>query len=329
MSTRSSLARRTIAGGTAVALIATLTACTTGSQGSTTPGKHLTFAYVSGEADPAYNTVGCGAKDAAKALGATVTQQDPTEFSPTAQSRTLNAVVARKPDGIIISPNDAAAMQAPIERAEAQGIKVTTALNTLNDASSLSSEVVNDEVAGGNAAADYLGKESKGRKVKVALITFKPKASLPADTRWHAFEKEIKKYPNITYLGPQFVADVSPSAATPVMNAILARHPDLWGVQVTFGLAGTGAVAAIRQRGKRLKVVTYDPGNPSTLKDLRSGDVSAVVAYKQRKLGAEALRQAYDAATGKPVKKKVVFAPLIYTAATTDQVIRANESPDC
>lgn len=294
------------------------------------PKKDLKFIYVSGSAGPAYNTVGCGAKDAGKKLGVQVTQQDPTAFSPSAQTSTLNAVISSKPDGIVISPNDANAMFAPIQRATAQGIKVTTALNSLNDSDPISSTVLNDESAGGKAAADYLGKASQGRKVKVALITFKPKASLPADTRWHAFEEQITKYPNISYLGAQFVQDVAPSAATPVMNAILARHPDLWGVHVTFGQAGDGAVAAIRQRGQDIKVVTYDPGNPATTTELRDGEIAAVVGYRQRKLGAAALEQAYNAATGKPVKKLVKFPPVIYTKQTaTPQAIAANESPDC
>jgi ribose transport system substrate-binding protein len=293
-------------------------------------GQDLKFAYVSGAASPAYNTVGCGARDAGKELGVEVTQQDPTEFSPSAQTRTLNGVIASKPDGIIISPNDASAMLAPILQADAQGIPVTTALNTLSDSSPLKSVVVNDEEAGGKAAADFLGNAADGQEVKVAAVTFKPEASLPADTRWHAFEEQIKTYPNIDYLGAEFVQDVQPSAATPVMNAILARHPDLWGVHVTFGQAGDGAVAAIRQRRGNVKVVTYDPGNPATLKELRDGEVDAVVGYRQRKLGAEALRQAYNAATGKPVKKDVKFPPIVYTKdKATPDVIAENESPDC
>lgn len=323
-----------------LASAAALTGC--GSEGSdnnatsvdgkaaTADAKGKKFVYISGVNDAAYNAVYCGVQQAAQRLGVQVRKQDPTEFSPAAQTRAVNAVIASKPAGIVISPNDANAMLAPLQRAKAQGIKVVTALNTLNDPAPLASSSVFDEEAGGKAAADYLGKASQGKKVKVALITFKPKASLPADTRWRAFEDRIKTFPNIDYLGAEFVQEVAPSAATPVMNAILSRHPDVWGVDVTFGVAGQGAAAAIDQRGKDVKLTTYDPGNPGVAKALRSGTITAAVGYGTRKLGVSALEQAYNAVSGKPVTKRITFPPVVFTKQTaTPQAINATESPDC
>lgn len=294
---------------------------------ATAAGKE--FVYVSGVNDAAYNTVYCGVKGEAKRRGVQVSKQDPTAFSPAAQTSTVNAVIASKPAAILISPNDANAMLAPLKRAQAQGIKVVTALNTLTDATPLSASAVPDEQAGGKAAADYLGKASAGKKVKVAVITFKPKASIPADTRWHSFEDQLKKYPNIDYLGAEFVQEVSPAAATTVMNAILSRHPDVWGVDATFGAAGGGAATAISQRGKNVKLTTYDPGAPVVADGLRSGKITAAVGYGTRKLGVSALEQAYNAVSGKPVTKQITFPPVVYTKQTATPQALTTESPDC
>ncbi len=122
-----------------------------------------------------------------------------------------------------------------------KGIPVATAINNLTNTDQLTAQsLVNNEQSGA-IAAKYLAEKANGKKVKVGLMTF-----TAADGERHGFESEIKKYDNITYVGAQFdaggVADTTKTAA-----AMLARHPDLFGVFGTETQATTGIVTAAKE----------------------------------------------------------------------------------
>ncbi|WP_462185898.1 substrate-binding domain-containing protein [Frankia sp. CcWB2] len=238
---------------------------------STTAGKAgngLRFAYIGAVEDPAYYAIACGAKIKAGKIGATVTVQYPKEFSAAAMTPILNSVLADKPDGLMISVADANAMYAPLSKAKAQGIPIVTALNTLTKKDPLASEVIADEAAGGRLSAELIAKHLGIEGGKVAGLGFTPGVSTPADQRLHNFESEIKKYPNIDYLGAE-ITDVSPQTATVKMNAILARDPDIKAIFTSFGIAAQGAVTALSQRNKSGVYVTSFDTSPFDVKALR------------------------------------------------------------
>lgn len=284
------------------------------SSNSGKPEAGKTFVYLGASNDPAYLSIACGAKLEATRLGAQLTAQYPTAFTAAAQTPLVNSVIAGKPSGLIISPADANAMYAPLVQAKTQGVPVVTALNTLTKPDPLASQVLADETAGGAESADLVAKHLGARGGKVAMITFTPGQSVPADTRWHSFEQEIKKYPKIQYLGAQFT-DITPQTATQKMDAILARTPDVKAVVATFGIAGGGAATALRQRhAQGVYLVTFDT-RAEGVADLKSGTIAALIDYKLRLLGAQAVDQAVAATTGKPVRKIVELPPTTFTKA--------------
>jgi len=50
--------------------------------------------------------------------------QGPQKFDPTLQKPVVDAVVASKPDALLVAPTDVAAMQGPLKAAADAGIKV-------------------------------------------------------------------------------------------------------------------------------------------------------------------------------------------------------------
>lgn len=275
--------------------------------------------YIGGDAnDPAYEAIACGARKEAKQLHVQFTAQYPAQFTPVSQTPVVNAAAAKKPSALVISPNDAKAMYAPLQQAKAAGIPIVTALNTLSDASPLAAQSLDDENAGGRAAADHIAKLAHGRHVDVAVVTYKPGASVPADTRWHNFTSEIKKYPNIHYVGAQFMSSLDPSDATQLADGLLSRDPHLFAIDGTFGFAGQGVATAVHQRGLHTDVVTYD-ADAGSINDLKQGLVQAVIDYDQPAVGAFALRQAVNAANGKPVTAEHAHGPIIYTKANINR----------
>src|SRR5581483_11483630 len=201
--------------------------------------KTYTFYLVAGIAsDPFYLTMKKGAQAEAHKLGVKlVFTGSPKAFSPPTQIPYLNAAIARHPDAILI---------APIRNAIKAGIPVET-VDTFITAPIAFTNVSTDNPAGGRAAADALAR-AIGKKGTVAGISVTPGIST-TDQRKEGFEQEIKKYPNIKYVGTQFDNDDETKAAQETA-ALLTRYPDLNGIFAMNVVSGDGVTAAVKNAGK-------------------------------------------------------------------------------
>lgn len=74
--------------------------------------------------DPFWSVVQNGVKQAAKDLGVSAEYQAPTTFDMVAMGQLIDAAVASKPDGLIVSIPDADALKKPIAKAIEAGIPV-------------------------------------------------------------------------------------------------------------------------------------------------------------------------------------------------------------
>jgi len=63
-----------------------------------------------------------------------------------------------------------------------------------------------------------------------------------------------------------------------------------------------------------VKVVGFDAG-PDQIKQLKAGQVQALVAQKPYDIGQQGIQQAVNALTGKPVTKNIATTSLIVTKA--------------
>ncbi|WP_295839508.1 substrate-binding domain-containing protein, partial [uncultured Microbacterium sp.] len=132
------------------------------------------IAFVQGVAgDEFYISMQCGIQAEAEKEGATVTTQGPEKFDPTLQKPIVDAVVASKPDALLIAPTDVSAMQAPIAAAEAAGIKVVLVDTTLEDPSGAVSQISSDNEGGGAAAFEAIQKANPGGG-KVLVVSTDP-----------------------------------------------------------------------------------------------------------------------------------------------------------
>src|SRR3954454_1962896 len=96
---------------------------------STTPAKKKAYRVtliVGITNNPFYTSMARGAKAAAKRLGVNLDVQGATEFSPSAETPVVNAVIAKKPDGIVLVPTDAKAIDPLAKKAHDAGITVAT-----------------------------------------------------------------------------------------------------------------------------------------------------------------------------------------------------------
>jgi len=298
--------RRWLVGTVALALL--LAACGGDDEGGGGGGgaeRQYKLTLIQGvKGDQFYVTMQCGAQEAAAAAGATLDVTAPDEFDASLQTPVVNAVVAKKPDAILIAPTDTQAMIPPLTQAKAAGIKlVFVDTTTENGAELAESEIASDNEEGGREAARSLA-ELTGGKGSVLVINVRPGIST-TDARAKGFEEEIKKTPGLKYIGQEYSND-KPEVAASKATAALAAHPDLVGIFGTNLFSAEGAATGLRSAGatEKVKIVGFDAG-PKQVEDLEQGTVQALIAQKPADIGKAGVEQAIAAHKGEPVQKQI------------------------
>ncbi|WEK49388.1 MAG: ABC transporter substrate-binding protein [Candidatus Kaistia colombiensis] len=271
--------------------------------------KKFTIALIPGlTTDGFYITMRKGAEAAAKAVGAELVFQGAPEFNAVLQVPVLDAIIARKPDAILIAPTDKVQLVEPLKKAHAAGIPVITVdtfIGTGNyqtgsgDADFPLSYIASDNVLGGRIAARALAK-AVGEKGKVYVSNVKPGVST-TDQREEGFKAEMKNYPGIEVLDTQFNDDDANKAATQ-LQSVFARNPDLDGVFGANLFSALGAANGVKQAGQsgKIKVVAFD-APPSIVDNIKTGLVDIAIAQHPAEIGFFGTMAAYAHLTGQSI----------------------------
>src|SRR5829696_8857831 len=173
--------------------------------------------------DNFYITMDCGARAKAESLGnVTIDTQGPERFDQTLQTPILSAVVQSKPDAIMMAPNDAKGMIAPIQAAIDAGIPVLCVDTTIDSDIQLG-DVATDNVEGGRLAGRGLA-ELIGGTGKVFVVNVIPGIST-TDMREQGFREALEsEFPKIEYLGQEY-SNNDPNIAAQITAARLQSDP--------------------------------------------------------------------------------------------------------
>lgn len=272
--------------------------------------RRYTVALIPGlTTDGFYITMRKGAEDAARRLGVSLTFQGGPEFNPTVQIPVLNAVIARRPDAILIAPTDKQQLIAPLKAAADAGIKVITVDTFIGENGNYQtgggnadfplSYVASDNVEGGRVAARALAK-AIGNRGTVYVSNVKPGIST-TDQREQGFKDEMKKFPNITVLETQF-NDNDTNKAASQFAAVLARNPNLAGVFGANLFSAQGAANGVKNSGKRgaVRVVAFDAPE-SIVNDIKNGTIDIAIAQHPAEMGAKGVEYAVAVLKGQKV----------------------------
>ncbi|WP_433256770.1 ABC transporter substrate-binding protein [Streptosporangium sp. CA-135522] len=265
-----------------------------------------------------YETMACGAKAKAAELGVDLQVQGPQKFDPILQTPIVNSVVASGPDAMLIAPTDVKALVAPLTQAKSAGIKIILVDTVVEEPSIGLSRISTDNAKGGAAAAKALA-EQIGDRGKVLVVSTDPGVST-VDARIAGFEQEIKAgHPNVEYVGVQYSHN-DVGEASKIVNAALAKNPDLAGVFATNLNSATGAGSALQQAGKlgKVKMIGFDAG-PAQVKQLRDGVVQGLIAQLPGDIGAKGVEQAVAAVEGRPVSASIPTDATIVTKENIDK----------
>jgi ribose transport system substrate-binding protein len=289
--------------------------------------KKYTIALIPGlTSDAFYITMLKGAQAAADALGVDLLFQGPPEWNVVQQVPVINAVIARRPDAILVVATDKTQLIAPLKKAVDSGIPVITLDCAIGDghyqtgsgdADFPLSYIASDNFAGGEIAARALAK-AIGDKGKVYVSNVKPGIST-TDQRDQGFKKEMEKHPNITVLPTQFNDDDTNKAASQ-LQAILARNQGLAGVFGTNIYSAIGAGNGVKQANQtgKIRVVAFD-ATSVIIAQLKAGTIDIAIAQHPAEMGYYGVVTAYAHLTGHSVP------PLIPTGYTVIDQSNVND----
>lgn len=273
-------------------------------------GKKYTIALVPGlTTDAFYITMRKGAQAAADALGVDLVFQGAPDFNPVLQVPVLDAVIARKPDAILIAPTDTTQLVEPLRKAHDAGIPVITVDTFIGDGKYQTgagnadfplSYIASDNVLGGRMAARALA-EAIGAEGKVFVSNVKPGIST-TDQREAGFKAEMaENFPKIQVLETQF-NDNDANKAASQLQAVFARNADLKGVFGANLFSAIGAGTGVQQAGKSgtIRVVAFDaPG--SIVDNINTGLVDVAIAQHPAEIGYYGVVSAYANLTGQSI----------------------------
>src|SRR5919204_3577338 len=231
-----------------------------------------------------------GARDAANALGVKVKLVAPHTADANLQIQQLNSVLAAKTDFLIIQPDDANALIAPMRQFKRAGIPALTVDTDVNSTSLRLGNLTSNNKQGGQLAAKEMNKLLAG-KGKVLYIGYIPGATT-TDQRKQGWEQAINKYSGLKYVGPQFTQDDQSDAASKV-SAALQRNPDLAGIFASDEANAIGAATAVQNAGKRgkVKIVAFD-GAPDEVSYLKRGVIQELIVQKAYGMGYQSVQYA-------------------------------------
>lgn len=288
--------------------------------------KKFTIALIPGlTTDAFYITMNKGAKAAADALGVELVFQGAPDFNPVTQVPVLDAVIARKPDAILIAPTDTTQLVEPLRKAHDAGIPVITVDTFIGtgqyqtgagNADFPLSYIASDNVLGGKIAARALA-SAIGGEGKVYVSNVKPGIST-TDQREAGFKQAMaEEFPKITVLETQF-NDNDANKAASQLQGVLAREADLKGVFGANLFSALGAANGVQQGGQsgKVRVVAFDaPG--SIVDNLKTGLVDMAIAQHPAEIGYYGVVSAYAHLTGQSIPVSIGTG---FTIITKDNV---------
>jgi ribose transport system substrate-binding protein len=287
--------------------------------------KKYTIALVPGlTTDAFYITMHRGAEAAAKALGVDLAFQGAPQWNVTLQVPVLQAVIARKPDAILIAPTDKQQLVEPLKEASDSGIAIITVDTFIGngqyqtgagDADFPFSYVASDNILGGRIAARALAK-AIGDKGKVYVSNTVPNVST-TDQREEGFKLEMKNHPGIEVLQTQFNDDDANKAAAQ-FQAVLGRVPDLAGVFGANLFSASGAANGAKAAGKAgvVKIAAFDA--PASIVDqLKDGTFEIAIAQHPAEIGYFGVVAAFAHLTGNSVPSLIGTG---FTVMTKDNI---------
>jgi simple sugar transport system substrate-binding protein len=229
--------------------------------------------------DSYWNALKKGMEDAAKETGAKVSYQAPDAFDPIAMSRMIDAAVAAKVNGLVVSVPDANALQKSIKAADASGIPVIVVDSGEGDVQKVGAKFYVGSAAE-YSAGKMAGERYKAAGVKNPICLNHEVGNVSIDDRCRGFKDGMGGN------APVVAMTLDPTDITSRVGAYLASHPEVDGILATSSSVANVLIVDLRKKGTltKYKFGSFDV-SPELLDGVAKGDVFFALDAQQYMMG--------------------------------------------
>ena len=260
--------------------------------------------------DPFWSVVNNGAKDAARELGINLHYQSPQNFDMITMSQMIDAVVATKPDGLIISVPDISALKKSVISASKKNIPIiviNAGIDIMKEADILTYIGQSEYEAGLKAAEEMLK-----YNVSSVLCVNHEIGNISLDQREHGFRKILKENNIAVKTIPVDASD--PSETQEMLRAYIGSNKKVDGI-LTLGPLGAVPILKLLKEidtKKRIKLATFD-FTPDIIDGIIDGHIVFALDQQQYLQGylPVVLMNLYITNKNTPAYKKLETGPSI------------------
>jgi simple sugar transport system substrate-binding protein len=228
--------------------------------------------------DPFWSVVKNGVDAGAKAMGAKVTYNAPPTFDLVAMSRLIDAAVARKPNGLVVSIPDVKPLSKSIKGAVSKGIAVIS-INSGSDvykSVGALTHVGQTELIAGQGG----GTRMAAAGARNALCVNQEVGNVALDLRCKGFGQSMAKSGGKSKVLAVDLKD--PTAAQQKIEGALRADPKIDAVFTLGPTGATPALKALQKLGKlgKIKAATFDL-SPDVLTAISKGQMLFAIDQQQ------------------------------------------------
>nr|WP_274635973.1 D-ribose ABC transporter substrate-binding protein [Microbacterium bovistercoris] len=243
------------------------------------------------------------------------------------ESTIIDTAIAKHAAGIILDPANADGSIGNIKRAMAKKIPVFLVNAEINEQGVALGQLVSNNAQGAALGAQQWIKAA-GTKGSYAELFGLPSDNNAA-TRSNGYKTVISQYPDWKKVAQQ-TANWDRALGQQKMQSILQAHPDINAVISGNDEMALGAIAAIKQAGKKLSVdgtkggivVGGFDGSPDAVDAIKSGELAYTVLQPVAVFAQKAVQQLdeYIRTGKKPAQEKQSFDCILITKDNVDKM---------
>jgi ribose transport system substrate-binding protein len=261
---------------------------------------------------PLWEPAHLGAEISAHTTNAKIYWNAPTrEDDVQAQIALVDSVIDRKYEGLVLAPDQALALIAPVRRALSKGIPTVIIASPLPlPAGAGLTYILSDEEEAGRMAALRVGELLRGTGT-IAILGINPDIT-GILTRARSLETSLAQaYPGIKIVEKRMGSFNIPHDQQ-VAEETLRTSPDLNAIVALTSSATRGTCSALRGEAKHaIKVVGFDEPDPALL--VRGGNLDSMILPKTREMGMQAVQSIVSQLQGHPAPSEVKLKPVLAT----------------
>ncbi|GGG93198.1 hypothetical protein GCM10011586_04910 [Silvibacterium dinghuense] len=232
------------------------------------------------------------------------------------QAALIDRVVEEKYPAMILAPDQAIALMAPVQRAIHKGVRTVIVASPLDLPPGPNlTYIVNDDLTSGRMAAMRMG-QILGGHGRIAILGIPPE-SLSTLAMVHSFETTLEHdFPGVVIAERRFGTH-NQTEAQQRADDVLHDDPHLDGIFAVSSAAAGGAYVALRAQGQvgKVKVIGYEQ-SVELANLVRQGAIDSLVAINTYEMGYRAMESL--AAPRGSTPPYIYLEPTLLTAENLD-----------